>query len=240
MPIEQLMERYGGHVPSASIKVLRKKEDFKSPAIKAKKNSPGLIESAEGGSQSCDQTNDSNEVTDSVKTKLEDQLVNGHSNNAAACVHSSETKADSSSDNDGVDSTSEDKPANKGSKHAVSKGARVGSSNEAEAIHAQSDSSEQSGVGSSSNGKHSSGDVKAVSGEAEVSGGCSSTAGEGGSSNPPKEEAGGSEAVPADCTSSGDAAGSSSQQVGQGNHFSNQTSAKKHRYVKHITYECNS
>ena len=72
MPLEELLERYGG--PSQK-SVLRKTDKFQSPIVKAKKehNAQG----DEEGGNDCDSVH----PTDNIKTKLENKLVNGHSDN---------------------------------------------------------------------------------------------------------------------------------------------------------------
>ena len=111
MPLEKLLERYSSG--SKAMRTMRKKEEFQSPAIKAKADSEqGKKDNDQDADCLLEGSNDDKAkvVLDDVQVKLDNQLINGNSSEATA--HTVDTqqlgKGDSVDKADSTDSSDKD------------------------------------------------------------------------------------------------------------------------------------
>lgn len=180
MPLERLMERYGGSGAAPAVKNLHQKEKFQSPMLRPKRD-----EAAEAGSGpgECDAGGGGDAA---VKTKLADALLNGHDACGDSKVDSTQcdtneavsAKAEKAKDTsegsahngvDTVDSTvaDEDSPKSKAA-GTVENEAASGCSSSADAVGSASNSNAGSGdstaQGSSSSVPDSAGSAPKSSG----------------------------------------------------------------------------
>ena len=80
MPLEKLMERYGGAPPKpGELRVWRKKENIQSPAIRPKQHGLSFPDSSQGDEEGANQEQGEGDPFDGeIKTSLASKLVNGH------------------------------------------------------------------------------------------------------------------------------------------------------------------
>lgn len=199
MPIEKLLERYGGQgkVPqSAAVKAVKTaKADFLSPVIKPKTDSPGLAA-------------DSSDSADPVKVNLDDQLVNGHSTsskntaeaessncNEVSCTTDAKTENKSNGDNEveqkvgsskdvSSNGSGDNKPEVSAGPSSSSSGSAGGSGGDGAPCVSSTDDAEVGGSsagGSSSAGRSSSSIDDAPGGSSAGGSGAGSSAGGSGS-----------------------------------------------------------